>query len=58
MNEILKRIPKMILARVLPYRATHREKEEWDAQYANSDWGRLRDLDERARYSVIAGYMS
>ena len=31
--------------------------EIWESQYRHGDWSFLRDLDERARYSVIAGYI-
>ncbi|HEV8579113.1 MAG TPA: class I SAM-dependent methyltransferase [Thermoanaerobaculia bacterium] len=32
-------------------------KEIWEAQYGSGGWGFMRQLDELARYSVIAGYL-
>lgn len=32
-------------------------REDWEAQYRAGEWSYLRDLDQGARYSVIAGYV-
>jgi 2-polyprenyl-3-methyl-5-hydroxy-6-metoxy-1,4-benzoquinol methylase len=32
-------------------------KHSWESQYRDGDWGFLREPDEMARYSLIAGYL-
>jgi SAM-dependent methyltransferase len=35
-----------------------RDRESWDAQYANGTWGVLSEFEEISRYAVIVGYLN
>ena len=46
------------LSHFLPFAAAHCTRDEWEAQYSDGEWARLRNVDELPHYSVIAGYVS
>lgn len=52
----LLRLPRRWLARLRPYRPIETTRSQWDVEFAEGRWSYLADLDEMARYSVIAGY--
>lgn len=46
------------LSRFVPYRPAPATREDWEVAYSSRGWDRLEQIDQLARYSVIAGYCS
>jgi SAM-dependent methyltransferase len=54
----IRRWSEFLAIRLKGYHPERHASEDWTRQYEEGAWAYLADLSERARYSVMAGYLS
>jgi SAM-dependent methyltransferase len=54
----IRRWSEFLAIKLKGYQPERHTPEDWSRQYQDGAWAYLADLSERARYSVIAGYMA
>ena len=54
----IRRWSEFLAIKLKGYQPECHTPEDWSRQYQDGAWAYLADLSERARYSVIAGYMA